>query len=114
MRGNKKINNRDEKKTYTQRVKEMMGEYYEDKPFKIHAKRKKVKYGEILNVINKKNENVTRKKLTKAQTMTVEPSKAKITINYPRHKENFPSKKWWKTIQSCCYQENLTLIMKKF
>ena len=29
------------KKTYTQRITERMGEYYEEKPFKIHAKRKK-------------------------------------------------------------------------
>ena len=30
-----------------------MGEYYEEKPFKIHAKRKRDRYGEISNVIKK-------------------------------------------------------------
>ena len=49
------------KKTYAQRIKERMGEYYEEKPFKIHAKRKKDNYSEILDVINKSNENVKRK-----------------------------------------------------
>ena len=32
---------------------ERMGEYYDEKPFKIHAKRKKHKYSEISNVIRK-------------------------------------------------------------
>ena len=31
----------------------MMGEYYEEKTFKIHAKRKRDKHGEISNVIKK-------------------------------------------------------------
>ena len=35
LKGNKK------KKIYAQRVKERIDEYYEEKPFKIHAKRKK-------------------------------------------------------------------------
>ena len=60
------------KKTYSQRINERMGEYYQEKPFKVHAKRKKDNYGEILDVINKNNENVKRKKATKAQTMTVQ------------------------------------------
>ena len=42
------------KKTYTQRVKERMGEQYEEKPFKIRGKRKRDKYGEISNLIKKK------------------------------------------------------------
>ena len=49
-----------------------MGEYYQEKPFKVHSKRKKDNYGEILDVINKNNENFKRKKATKAQTMTVQ------------------------------------------
>ena len=48
-----KKNSKKLKKTYTQRVKERMGEYYEEKPFKIHAKRKRDRYGEISNVIKK-------------------------------------------------------------
>ena len=43
-----------------------MNKYYEKKSFKIHMKRKKDNYGEILNVINKNNKNVTRRKLTDA------------------------------------------------
>ena len=39
-----------------------MGKYYEAKPFKILAKRKKDSYREILGVINKKNENFKIKK----------------------------------------------------
>ena len=39
-----------------------MSEYYEEKPFKIQLKGKKDNYGEILDVINKNNENVKRKK----------------------------------------------------
>ena len=39
-----------------------MGEYYEQKPFKIHAKRKKNNCSEILDVIYKNSENVKRKK----------------------------------------------------
>ena len=30
------------KKTYAQHIKERMGEYYEEKPFKIHAKEKEI------------------------------------------------------------------------
>ena len=74
-------------KTYTQRVKERIGEYHEEKTFKIYEKRKKDKYGEILEVINKNNENVTRKNPTKTQTMTVESSKAKTTINHPKQRK---------------------------
>ena len=33
---------------------ERMGESYKEKPFKIHAKRKRDKYGKISNVIKKK------------------------------------------------------------
>ena len=81
----------------------------------IHAKRKRDKYGEISNVIKKNNENVTRKKPTKVQTMTVESSQAKTTIIHPRGKEkNFANKKWRKTVQNCCYRENFTLILNKF
>ena len=43
-----------------------MSEYYEEKPCKIQLKRKKDNYSEILDVINKNNENVKRKKPTKA------------------------------------------------
>ena len=32
-----------------------MGEYYVEKPFKIHAKRKQDNNGEVLDVINKNN-----------------------------------------------------------
>ena len=39
-----------------------MGEYYEQKPFKIHTKRKQGNYGQFLDVINQNNENVKRKK----------------------------------------------------
>ena len=66
-----------EKKIYAQRVKERIDEYYEEKPFKIHAKRKKNNYGEILDAFNKNNENVKRKKPTKAQTMTVKSKQRK-------------------------------------
>ena len=41
LRGNKK-KKEEIKKTYVQRVKERMGEYYEEKPFKIPAERKKI------------------------------------------------------------------------
>ena len=54
-----------------------MGNYYEEKSFKIHAKRKKVSYGEILDVIIKINKHVKRNNPTKAQTRTVESKKAK-------------------------------------
>ena len=43
-----------------------MDKYYEEKPFKIHAKKKRDKYGKTSNVVNKNNESVTRKKPTKA------------------------------------------------
>ena len=69
------------KKTYSQRINERMGEYYQEKPFKVHAKRKKDNYGEILDVINKNNENVKRKKATKAQTMTVQSKEWKQQLN---------------------------------
>ena len=70
-----------------------MGECYEEKPFKIHAKRKRNKYGEISNVIKKNNENVTRKKPTKAQTMTVESSKAKTSIIHLRQRKKLRKQK---------------------
>ena len=40
--GTKKKKKNKVKKTYAQRVKERMGEYYEEKPFKIHAKEKEI------------------------------------------------------------------------
>ena len=52
-----------------------MGKYYEAKPFKILAKRKKDSYREILGVTNKKNENFKIKKTKqnkKTQTVTGE------------------------------------------
>ena len=64
-----------------------MGECYEEKLFKIQVKRKKNKCSEILDVINKNNDNVKRKKSTKAQTMTVESKKAKTIIKYPRKRK---------------------------
>ena len=59
---------------------------------KFTRKEKKDKYGEIPNVI-KKNENITRKKPTKAQTMTVESSKAKPTIIHPRQRKELREQK---------------------
>ena len=48
-RNEKKIKKKKKlKKTYAQRIKERMGEYYEEKPFKIHVKRKK---DEILEMV---------------------------------------------------------------
>ena len=70
-----------------------MGEYYEEKPFKIHAKRKKDKYGKTSNVIKKNIENVIRKNSTKAQTMTVESSKGKTTIIQPRQRKKLCKQK---------------------
>ena len=63
--------------------------------FKIHThKKKRDKYGEILNVIKKNNENnFTRKKPTKAQIMTVESSKANITIIHPRQRKKLSEQK---------------------
>ena len=60
-------------------------------PFKIHAKRKRGKYGEISSVIKKNNENVTRKKPKKAQT--VESSKAKTTITHRRQRKKLHKQK---------------------
>ena len=91
-----------------------MSEYCEEKPFKIHAKRKKDNYGEILDVINNDNGNVKRKKRMKAQTKTVESKRAKPTIKHPSKEKIFVNKKWWKMIQNSCYLENLILILKKF
>ena len=70
-----------------------MDEYYEGKPFKIHVKRKRDKYGEISNVIKKDNENVMRKKPTKAQTITVQSSKAKTTVIQPTQRKNLREQK---------------------
>ena len=90
-----------------------MGEYYEEKPFKIHAKRKQYDYGEILDVINKNNENIKRKNPKKALTMTDESKRAKTT-NIQGKEKNFANDKWWKIIQNCCYLENVILILKKY
>ena len=49
----KKIKKNKFKETYALRIKKKMGEYYEKKQFKIHAKRKKDNYSKILNVIKK-------------------------------------------------------------
>ena len=80
------------KDTYPQCIKERMGEYYGEKPFKIHAKRKKDKYGEILAVITKNNENAKRKNPAKAQTMTVESKRAKI-MTHPRQRKKLRQQK---------------------
>ena len=42
-----------------------MGEYYEEKPFKINAKRKKDKHGEISDIIKKKQWKCYKKKIEK-------------------------------------------------
>ena len=65
-----------------------MNEYYEEKPFKIQLKTKKDNYSEILDIINKNNENVKRKKTTKAQTMTVESKRAKQQLNIQGKEKN--------------------------
>ena len=83
-----------------------MGEWYEEKPFKIHAKRKRDKYGEISNLIKKNNENVTRKKPIKAWTMTIEWSKAKTTIIHPRQRKKICEQKMAKN------NSNLLLLRK--
>ena len=93
-----KKNRKRSKKSYTQRVKERMGEYYEEKPVKIHAKRKRDKYGEISNVI-KKQWKCYKKKTDEG---TNNDSWIKQGQIFTRGKENY------------CYQENLTLILKKF
>ena len=49
----KKIKKNKFKETYALRIKKKMGEYYEKKQFKSHAKRKKDNYSKILNVIKK-------------------------------------------------------------
>ena len=49
----KKIKKNKFKETYALRIKKKMGEYYEKKQFKSHAKRKKDNYSNILNVIKK-------------------------------------------------------------
>ena len=69
-----------------------VGEYYEEKPFKIHAK-KRDNNGEISNVIKKNSENVTAKKPTKAQAMRVESNKAKTTIIHPRKRKKLCEQK---------------------
>ena len=71
----------------------MNSEYYEKKPFKIHAKRKKDNYGEILNAINKNNKNVTGRKPTKTQAIVVESSRTKATINHPRQRKKLREQK---------------------
>ena len=98
LRGNKKKINKKKKKIGRGQKNlhstwERMGEYYEEKTFKTHTKRKRDKYGEISNVIKKSNENVTRKNLTKAQTTTPESSKAKITIIHPRQRKKLCEQK---------------------
>ena len=70
-----------------------MGEYYEEKPFKIHAKRKQYDYGEILDVITKNNENIKRKNTKKALTMTDESKRANTTIKYPRERKKLRERK---------------------
>ena len=63
-----------------------MGKYYEANPFKIHAKRKKHSYREILGVINKKNENFKIKK-TKQKKPTNNDrwiKAVKTAIKHPR------------------------------
>ena len=94
LRGNKK-KKEEVKKTYAQRVKERMGEHYEEKTFKIHTHThtQKDKSGEISNVIEENNKNVKRKNSKKAQTMTAESSKAKTTIIYLRQRKNLRKQK---------------------
>ena len=83
-----------------------MGEYYEEKSFKINAKRKK-KYDEISNVIIKNNENVTRKKLTKEQKMTVKSCKSKTTFIHPRQRKKLREQKMAKN-------NSKLLLLRKF
>ena len=64
----RKKNRKRLKKSYAQRVKERISEYYEEKPFKIHAKRKRDKYNEISNVIKKKKQLKCYKKKTNKDT----------------------------------------------
>ena len=54
---------------------------------KFTQKEKQDNYGEILNVINKNNKNVTREKLTKTQEMVVESGREKTTINHLRQRK---------------------------
>ena len=51
----RKKNRKRLKKSYAQRVKERISEYYEEKPLKIHAKRKKINMTKFQMSLKKKN-----------------------------------------------------------
>ena len=93
---------------------ERMGEYYDEKPFKIHAKRKKHKYSEISNVIRKAMKMLQEKNRQRHKQSQLNQLKQKQQLFTRSKKKNFANKKCWKTIQNCCYRESLTLILKKF
>ena len=104
---------KEKKKPYSQRIKERMGKCYEEKPFKIQAKRKKIVMMKFQVLLTKAMKTLREKKLTETETMTVESKRVKTTIKHPRERKNFINKKWRKIIQNCSYPENLTLIPKK-
>ena len=54
-----------------------MGKYYEEKPFKIHVKRKKIITVKFQMLFTKTLKTLKEKKPTKAQTKTVESKKSK-------------------------------------
>ena len=64
-----------------------MDEYYEEKPCKIHAKRKKENYGEILEVINKSMKKLNEKKQRKHKQWQLNQKEQKQQLNIPA-KEN--------------------------
>ena len=60
---------------------------------KFKQKEKQDNYGEILNVINKNNKNVTREKPTKTQAMVVESGMEETTINHLRQRKKLCEQK---------------------
>ena len=95
-------------------MKERMGKYYEEKPFKIHVKRKKIITVKFQMLFTKTLKTLKEKKPTKAQTKTVGSRKAKTTIKHPRVRKKLREEKMVGSNSSCCYLESLTLIPKKF
>ena len=81
------------KKSYAERVKSRMGEYYEEKSLKISSKDRKNNMGEIKKVIEKTDKILQRKKPKRAETTIIEPTESTTTIKDLRERKKLAEEK---------------------
>ena len=81
------------KKSYAERVKSRMGEYYDKKSLKISSKDRKNNMREVKKVIEKTDKILQRKKPKRAETTIIETTESTTTIKHLRERKKLTVEK---------------------